>query len=159
MLYYFILMSQLEKTTPISLEQRHFISWSEFGRLCTKLYNDLWPLQLDAIIGIGRGGLVIASYLAHKLDVPLYSVFVRHSRSGPETVRIDNLGTLPQITQGSVLLVDDWVIHGHAIDLVKNRIPHHVNVKTLAMIQHPNSNYPIDFVGTTAVGRVYFPYD
>jgi hypoxanthine phosphoribosyltransferase len=43
------------------LKQQHFIGWSEFGRLCTKLYNDTWPLHLDGIIGIGRGGLMIAS--------------------------------------------------------------------------------------------------
>jgi hypothetical protein len=151
----------LQQNTPITIspEQRRFISWSEFGRLSAKLYNDLWPLQLDAIVGIGRGGLVIASYLAHKLDVPLYSIFVRHTRSGPETIRIDDLGTLPEVAQGNVLLVDDWVIHGHAIDLVKRQLPHHVNIKTLAMIQHPNSTYPIDYIGTTASERVYFPYD
>jgi hypoxanthine phosphoribosyltransferase len=152
-------MSQLKQTPSISLEQRHFISWSEFGRLSTKLYDAVWTLQLDAVIGIGRGGLVIASYLAHKLDVPLYSVFVRHTRSGPETVRIDDLGTLPQVTQGNVLLVDDWVIHGHAMDLVKSQLPSSVNFKTLAIIQHPNSVYPVNYVGTTASERVYFPYD
>jgi adenine/guanine phosphoribosyltransferase-like PRPP-binding protein len=35
-----------------------------------KLYNDAWALHLDGIVGIGRGGLMIAAYLAHKLDVP-----------------------------------------------------------------------------------------
>jgi hypothetical protein len=80
-------------------------------------------------------------------------------QSGSESVRIDDLGTLRNLTHGNVLLVEDWVIHGHAIDLVKTHLPKIVNIKTSALVKHPESNYPIDYVGTASLKQIYFPYD
>jgi hypoxanthine phosphoribosyltransferase len=142
------------------LKQQHFIGWSEFGRLCTKLYNDTWSLNLDAIVGIGRGGLMIAAYLAHKLDVPLYSVFVRHVRTGgSKHIEVDDIQDLAQFTGSSILLVEDWLVHGQAINVVKQHLPNFVNVHTLALVAHPDNEEDLDYVGLLTRDEIHFPYD
>ncbi len=145
-----------EQTT----QSQHFIGWSEFGRLCTKLYNDIWALHLDGIAGIGRGGLMIAAYLAHRMDIPLYSVFVRHTQiSGEEQIEIDDVRDLKQFTGSSILLVEDWVVHGHAMKTVKQQLPAFVNAHTLAMVANPDSDEHIDYVGLLTRDEIHFPYD
>lgn len=145
-----------EQTT----QSQHFIGWSEFGRLCMKLYNDAWALHLDGIVGIGRGGLMIAAYLAHKLDVPLYSVFVRHVQAGGKKhIEVDDIQDLKRFKGSSILLVEDWLVHGQAMNTVKQYLPKFVNAHTVAMVANPDNEEHLDYVGLLTRDEIHFPYD
>ena len=97
------------------------IDWKEYGALCDKLYQDIMLLNLDGVIGIGRGGVIIGAILAHKMGIPIYPVFVRHVGVGEEMrVVVDDLGKIQSFTEGNMLLTDDLVVTGKALNLVKS---------------------------------------
>jgi len=50
-----------------------YLSWEEFDNMTGKLAKKIIETerQFDGIYGIPRGGLPIAVYLSHKLDLPL----------------------------------------------------------------------------------------
>lgn len=145
---------------PLTSKSRHFINWTEFGRLCEKLYEDIALLHLDGIVGIGRGGVMIGAYLAHKMGLPLYPVFVRYVGSGEDMkVIADDLGHIEKFIRGSVLLVDDWLITGKAMSLVKSYISNCVYTRTAVMVCNPDSEVKPDYVGRYSRDEIYYVYD
>ena len=145
---------------PLTAKSRHFITWTEFGNLCEKLYEDIALLQFDGIVGIGRGGVMIGAYLAHKMGLPLYPVFVRHIGRGEDmTVVADDLGHIEKFVRGSVLLVDDWLITGKAMSLVKSYVSNRVYVRTAVMVCNPDSDFKPDYVGLYSRDEIHYVYD
>jgi len=63
--------------------QLHYIPYATFltgvEALAMKLAADSW--RPDIFVGVGRGGLVPAAYLSHRMDVPMLSV--DHSSGEP----------------------------------------------------------------------------
>jgi hypoxanthine phosphoribosyltransferase len=115
---------------------------------------------LDDVIGIGRGGVMLGAYLAHKMELPVYPVFVRHVGRGEDMkVVADDLGDIEKFVRGSVLLVDDWLVTGKAMSLVKNHIFTGVYVRTLVMVCNPDSKYKPDYVGLYSREEINFVYD
>jgi hypoxanthine phosphoribosyltransferase len=145
---------------PLTSKSRRFITWTEFGSLCEKLYEDIALLHLDGIVGIGRGGVMIGAYLAHKMGLPLYPVFVRHVGGGEDMkVVADDLGHIEKFVRGSILLVDDWLITGKAMSFVKSYISDRVYVRTAAMVCNPDSEVKPDYVGLYSRDEIFYVYD
>ena len=106
----------------------HKLSWYEVEELCTLLAMDIKDKSIvpfSAIVGVARGGLPIATILAHLLSVPrVFSVLVS---SYDGTVRMET----PVVTADSniplggvrVLIVDDIVDRGATLRLLQNRYP------------------------------------
>jgi len=141
------------------------VDWNEYATLLRKLSEDVRASQFDGVVGIGRGGSIIAAYLASKLGIPTFTpVFVRHVR--PHTggdVKIEALD-LSQVKSlsGRLLLIDDSLIQGRAMNFVLDLIPKNARVKTLAMYVQAGSKFKPDFVGTEFDEKehdVVFPYD
>ncbi|WP_158856540.1 phosphoribosyltransferase [Lunatibacter salilacus] len=82
--------------------------------------------QADLVIGIGSGGTVPASLVAHQLGVPLYIVSVnyRDERNQPKrespVFLEDFTGSFPNGC--SILLVDDVSVTGKTLELVKGTL-------------------------------------
>jgi len=140
--------------------KRQFIDWVEYGQLCEKLFKDIMTLQLDGIVGIGRGGVMLGSYLAHKMRIPLYTAFVRHVGTGDNMkIEIDDLGKVVSFPGGNFLLVDDWLVSGKAMGVVLDNVSDPVYVRTAVMVCNPDSELKPDYVSLYSRNKIHFPYD
>jgi len=139
------------------------VSWNEYTELLKKLHDDLGLRNFDAIVAIGRGGSIIAAYLASKLGVPtFYPVFVRHVGRGKEMkIVAHDLGEVKSL-KGRLLVVDDWLCDGRAMRFVLDLIPKEATVTTLVMFNRTGSEFKPDFVGKYVEEKereITFPYD
>jgi len=137
-----------------------YMDWKEFTSLCDKLSEDIFELTIDGIIGIGRGGLIIGGILAHRKAVPLYPVFVRHQGFTEDTpVIVEDIGKIKSFMRGTILIVDDLMVTGKAMNYVKSQIPSSVTVKTLVVVCHKSAKEKPDYVGITLDDLPIFPYE
>jgi hypoxanthine phosphoribosyltransferase len=147
------------------------VKWDEYTRLLDKLYDAIQLRSFDAIVAIGRGGSIIAAYLASKLGLPtVYPVFVRHIGRGMNTQIVADdtismfMGHLAQIpsVQGLFLVVDDWLCEGQAMTYVLDRMPKKGAVTTMVMFNRKGSEFTPDYVGAYVEEDerdIVFPYD
>jgi len=145
------------------------VSWNEYTELLKKLGEDLGASSFDGIVGIGRGGCIMAAYLASKLGVPTFtSVFVRHVvKQDAEIVKLEvhDLGIMRdniKSLSGRLLVVDDSLVQGRAMKFVLDQIPRNARVTTLAMYVRTGAEFKPDFVGAYFDEKerdVIFPYD
>ena len=139
------------------------VSWPEYTDLLKKLHEDLGLREFDAIAGIGRGGSIIAAYLASKMGIPIfYPIFVRHvGRGSAMKIVADDLGQLKYL-KGRLLLVDDWLCEGRAMKYVLERIPKNTVVTTMVMFCRTGSEIKPDYAGKYLEEKereILFPYD
>lgn len=138
------------------------ISWKEYTHLLAQLYDKIKLRTFDSIVGIGRGGCLLASYLASKLGIPLiYPVFIGHRIKHDQNVEIivHDLGQIETLT-GSVLIVDDWLGKGRVMNYTLNHIPKEARITTLVMFCKTNSEFKPDMIGKYVEDDVIlFPYD
>ena len=58
-------------------QEKIYVNWREFGQLCENLLLNIRKKnkKYDNIYGIPRGGLPVAVYLSHHLEIPLIHNF------------------------------------------------------------------------------------
>ena len=113
------------------------ISWPEFiddSRRLAALLRPHVGVDIDAVYGIPRGGLVLAPYLSHALNLPMY---------------------LPGVPPGKdVLIVDDNVITGESLELYAER-----GCMTAALIVNPLTRIVPTFLVRTSPDWPIFPWE
>ncbi len=138
------------------------ISWEEYTHLLEQLYEKIKLRSFDNIVGIGRGGCILASYLASKLGIPLiHPVFIRHHIKPDKDVEIivHDVGQIETLT-GSVLIVDDWMEKGRVMNYTLNLIPKEARITTLVMFCKTKSECKPDVFGKYIEDDIIlFPYD
>jgi len=140
------------------------VDWSEYAGLLKKLEENVRASHFDGIVGIGRGGSIMAAYLASKMGIPTFTpVFIRHvrSQSGDVKIEVHDLGQVKSL-KGRLLVVDDSLIQGRAMNFVLNLIPKSARVKTLVMYVRSGAKFKPDFIGTEFDGTeqdLMFFYD
>lgn len=92
----------------------------------SKAIKDFIFPSVDVVIGIGSGGIVPSSLVAHQLGTPLYIVSVnyRDERNQPKRespIFLDDF-TASFPVGCSILLVDDVSVTGKTLELVKKRL-------------------------------------
>ena len=138
------------------------IKWDEYDALLVKLYNDIRLKEFGEIVAIGRGGSIIAAYLAEKIGLPTFHpIFLRHVGRGTEmkivTPDVNKLKTL----NGLVLVVDDWLSEGKAMKVILDLLPKSVSITTMVMFSRKGSEFKPDFVGKyveEGEREIRFPY-
>jgi len=140
-----------------------FVTWNEYADLLKKLSETVRAQTFDDIVAIGRGGSIIAAYLGSKLGIPTFvPIFVRHVREGSE-VKLTTHGKCDVTSlTGRLLVVDDSLIRGRAMQFTLNMLPKNTSVKTLVMYCREGSEFRPDFVGTYIQKdeqEIVFPYD
>ena len=138
------------------------ISWKEYTDLLEQLYGKINLRHFDHIVGIGRGGCLLAAYLASKFGIPFFHpVFVGHRTRHDKNVEIivhelGQIGTL----KGSVLVVDDWLEKGRVMTYTLKNISKEARITTLVMLCKTNSEFTPDIIGKYVEDDVIlYPYD
>jgi hypoxanthine phosphoribosyltransferase len=139
------------------------VEWQEYTELLQKLLQDVELRSFDGIVAIGRGGCIIGAYLASKMGIPaIYPIFVRHIGRGKEMkIVAHDIGQVKSLG-GRLLIVDDWLCDGRAMQYVLNLIPKTANVTTLVMFNRQGSEFKPDIVGRyldETEREIIFPYD
>lgn len=139
-----------------------YVDWDEYITLLKKLLEEIRAHSFDGIVGIGRGGSIIAAYLGSKAGIPTFTpVFVRHVKEGDQVRLVtpeSDVGSL----KGRLLIVDDSLIHGTAMRFVLGLLPRNTSTKTLAMYCRKGSEFKPDFVGSyvdESEEEIVFPDD
>lgn len=119
------------------------------------------PIALAAPVVVGI--IDIAAYLASKLGIPTFHpVFVRHVGRGRDMkIVVHDLGKIKSLSR-RLLVVDDWLCEGKAMNFVFNLIPKEASVKTLAMFNRKGSDFKPDFIGAYVEEeerKINFPYE
>ena len=140
-----------------------FVKWEEYTKLLEKLYSDVQWRIFDNVVAIGRGGSLIAAYLSSKMGIPTFCpAFIRHIGRGPEMkIVVNDLCQINSIT-GRVLVVEDWLEEGRAMNYILERIPKGAVITTLVMYCRKGSAFTPDFVGEYVDEKeheISFPYD
>ncbi len=121
--------------------------------LAGELEADTW--RADFLVGIGRGGLVPAAYLSHRLDVPLLSV--DHS-SGDASFAGELLAKLAaKSREGThILIIDDINDTGSTIAYLRHAIESQGGVddrvRVGVLVNNVRSKARVDY-SSTAIDR------
>lgn len=139
------------------------VDWNEYTRFLEKLYEEVEFHTFDSIVAIGRGGSIIAAYLASKLGIPtFYPIFVRHVGRGTDMkIVAHDIGQIKSL-RGKLLVVDDWLCEGRAMKFVLDLIPKGASITTMVMFDRKGSEFKPDFVGEyveEGEREIMFPYD
>jgi uncharacterized protein len=105
---------------------KHHILWHGIQFALTDLVNKLGDADFipDAIIGIGRGGLIPATLLAYKLnvkDIYNYSVRSYNDLDQRETIQVIQ-GLDKHLTDKKLLVVDDLSDSGNTLSYIKQQL-------------------------------------
>ena len=131
------------------------------------MYEDIQYNQYDNIIAIGRGGSIIAAYLASKLGIPtFYPLFLRHIdqsyKRGKRSIQEISPTVRDQVKslKGSLLIVDDYLREGLALKYVLDLISINASAETLVMYSSKASEFKPNIVGKYSEdSEISFPYD
>jgi hypoxanthine phosphoribosyltransferase len=145
------------------------VTWKEYTDVLERLHNQVMLRNFEGIIGIGRGGSIIAAYMASKLGLPtFYPLFVRHVGRGKDMkIVASDLGQVKALDQvkslrGRLLVVDDWLCDGRAMKYVLDHMSKEAQVTTLVLFNRRGSEFKPDFVGAYVEEKereIMFPYD
>ena len=139
------------------------VSWNEYTQLLDELYDAIRLRSYDGIVTIGRGGCIIGAFLASKLGLPaIFPAFVRHVGRGDNVkIEVVDLGQIKSLS-GRLLVVDDWLCEGRAMNFVLDQIPMRASITTIVMFNRKGSEFKPDFVGAYVEEKereIMFPYD
>ena len=90
------------------------VSWKAITSFCN---NVIVPTKPDLILGIHRGGVVLATMLSHRLQVPMDVIYTTRNSKTVKFPRIDIVSTYDK-----VLLVDDISDTGKSFEKVQEHL-------------------------------------
>jgi len=139
-----------------------YVDWIEYATLLKRLLEEIRAYNFDSIVAIGRGGSIIAAYLASKAGIPtLLPIFVQHKADGELRLVAGKQCDVTTLN-GRLLVVDDLLLHGKAMRFVLNMLPKNTMAKTMTMFCRKESGFKPDFVGAyidKSNEQIMFPYD
>jgi uncharacterized protein len=146
------------------MRNRKQFGWKHVEKLVKALINKMQVQQYkpDVIIGIGRGGAILAGILAGNLGhVPLAVMDTIIDRStGISSAKIRYPATCPDIRDKSVLLVVGELYSGEdlkqGMEFVKRKHPK--EVRTASLLTHPAASVRPDYVGLESAKPLTAPW-
>ncbi len=145
------------------------IDWESMDGYASELNEKLksWDITKeftpDVIIGIARGGAVIATMLAYKRRVPM-DIISASFRENIQTTSIHE--TLIKYKGKNVLIVDDIYDSGITLDTVIGEIAKYkgeINARTAVVITKDTGSHSVDLYGGAIPPNEYdwvaFPYE
>jgi hypoxanthine phosphoribosyltransferase len=135
------------------MRSRRRFGWKHMEKLVRKLIADIHHRDYapDLVLGVGRGGAILAGMLAGNLgDVPLAVVdtIIDHS-TGTSSAKIRFPASCPPLRDKSVLIVVGELYSGEdlrqGIEFAKRRHP--CEIRTATLLTHHAASVRPDFVG------------
>lgn len=132
--------------------RRDRITWRKVAKLVVQLLDEIRSdgFAPDYIIGVGRGGSIVAGMLAgNGGHIPLFVVdTILEREDGVNEVAIRNK-TLPNVKGKKVLLVVGEVFSGQDLITAKQHMQNseYEILKTMSMFYHPASTIKPDYIG------------
>lgn len=124
--------AQESKITPADVLDRmrprqHILKlgWETIHTAVDSLSMQLVTAKLNLIVGIARGGLIPATLLSHKLNVPMRVISARSYEGTRRTLQkpTEIIGWEPDYRDRGTLFVDDIVDTGETFDAVRRLHP------------------------------------
>ncbi|MEZ5080482.1 MAG: phosphoribosyltransferase family protein [Thermoleophilia bacterium] len=146
--------------------EREILTWERFGRMSEELATRIAAdgFKPDAILGIARGGLLLAGALAYGLGVkPVFLINVEFY-TGVEEHRSDPVILPPQLQVGDIadkrlLIVDDVADTGATLETVQKICQEAVReVRTAVLYEKPISTVRCEYVGARTDRWIEFPW-
>ena len=146
--------------------EREILTWERFGRMSEELATRITAdgFKPDAILGIARGGLLLAGALAYSLGVkPVFLINVEFY-TGVEEHRSDPVILPPQLQVGDIadkrlLIVDDVADTGATLETVQKICREAVReVRTAVLYEKPISTVRCEYVGARTDRWIEFPW-
>lgn len=147
-------------------ERREILTWEMFGDLSRGIAQHIADdgFQPDAVLGIARGGLVLAGALAYALEVkPVFMINVEFYTGVDERLSAPVI-LPPQLQLGDLtdlrlLVVDDVADTGATLELVRAICSDAVReVRTAVLYEKPISVVRCDYVGRHTDDWIEFPW-
>jgi len=107
-----------------------YINWETVFEDINTLSNSVRRYNIDAIVGIGRGGLIPATILSYLLEVKVVQNFQIESYDGERNTGVHKLWQNPEerfiekFNRKNILVVDDLADSGNTLNLVKRFFEH-----------------------------------
>lgn len=136
-----------------NLHNRRQFGWKHVDKLIRKLLADMRVHGYipEVIIGVGRGGAILAGILAGNLGhIPLFVLdTVLEHTDGVSTATIRWTAHCPPLKDKSVLIVVGELYSGEdlkkGVEFVRKKNPR--EIKTATLLTHPAASIHPDFVG------------
>jgi len=145
---------------------REILTWSRFGELSRGLAEQVAAdgFRPDAILGIARGGLLVAGALAYDLDIkPVFLINVEFYTGVDERLQAPVI--LPPQLQVrdlrnlKILIADDVADTGATLEVVRDICADAVaEVRTAVLYEKPISVVTCDYVGLRTDRWIVFPW-
>lgn len=138
-------------------------SFNEFGADCVKLASLLQNEQIDAVLGIARGGMSLAQFLSHLLGIR--ACFTISSISYEQSIKTSapNIFNIPELENyKKVLVVDDIVDSGESLLKVLETLKHRyesVEFKSAALFYKSTACIKPDYYTNLASEWICFPWE
>jgi len=129
--------------------------------LAKKINDSGW--RPSVIVGIARGGLIVAVMLAHRLKIrQVFSVGIARyvDQCASDCGEYQTFNEYPD---GEILVVDDIADHGETLQHVKDYLEsiERFDVKFSAMLWKKGCSFTLDFFGAKVTNKpwVVFPWE
>ena len=142
------------------------LTWAGFGDAARELAAEIARdgFRPDLILGIARGGVVLAGALGYALDVkPLYLINVEYytdvDERLPAPVILPPQLILDHLGDARVLLVDDVADTGHTLAMVRELCVGRVaELRTAVLYHKPQSTIEAEYVWRRTDRWIVFPW-
>lgn len=96
--------------------------------LSKTIRDNIWkiPRDIDFVIGIPRSGMIVASIISTYLNIPL--IDINSYCAGIQPYGGLRLSRLPKKKYNKVLVIDDTVANGRAMNIAKNKLSKITNI-------------------------------
>jgi hypoxanthine phosphoribosyltransferase len=152
----------------VLLDRKYYLlTWEDIEKATDILYSKIEKtFQPELIIGIMRGGIIVANLISDRLSVPrVYAIGVRHYEGINKRGSLEVYQPLPsslELYEHNVLLVDEVSDTGKTFknvieSQIKPRNPK--EVRTASLYIKPWTGFVPDFFVYCADGWLIFPWD
>lgn len=139
------------------MTEKYFLSWKEQEKLTERLAKKINSQEINLIVGVSRGGLILGAMLSDQLSLPLAIISANSYNFGElskakRKIKISEIATTSPL-EGSLLLVDDLVDSGETLYEIESYLRTRENItriQTATFYKKPHSKFtPTYFVEET----------
>jgi hypoxanthine phosphoribosyltransferase len=141
-----------------------YISWQNYGKLLSDLTRKISSSgpHYDLVVGIARGGIPVAMFVADSLGVKLDIINVKSYSGIAQRDKPKIVSTLTESVESkSILLVDDLVDQGDTMESIVDYLHREKanHMSTAVIFKKPWSKFEPDFYLEVVDAWIVFPYE